>query len=55
MAKHSEAAENITEAQRAWLSEFASYTVGDAHGLEDFEAGHTSFAEAAHHSLTCFR
>lgn len=55
MAKRSEAPVKIIEAQRAWFTEFACFTGGDAHGLEDFEAGLTSFAEAAQHSLACFR
>jgi hypothetical protein len=46
---------SITAAQRAWFAEFAACTGGDAHGLEDLEAGLTSFAEAAQQSLACFR
>lgn len=55
MAKRSEAPVKIIEAQRAWFTEFACFTGGDANGLEDFEAGLSSFAEAAQHSLACFR
>lgn len=55
MAKQSKTAESTTEEQRAWFAEFAAFTGGDAHGLEDFEAGLTSFAEAAQHSIACFR
>ncbi|WP_434676659.1 hypothetical protein [Pseudomonas sp. D3-10] len=45
----------MTAAQRAWFKEFEASTGGDALGLEDFEAGLTSFAEAAQHSLACYR
>lgn len=45
----------ITAAQRAWFKEFENSTGGDAHGLEDFEDGLTTFAEAAQHSIACYR
>jgi hypothetical protein len=48
-------AQGLTAAQRAWFADFAAFTGGDAHGLEDFEAGLTSFAVAAQHSIACFR
>lgn len=45
----------MTDPQRAWFKEFEATTGGDAHGLEDFEDGHMSFAEAAQHSIACYR
>lgn len=48
-------AQVATAAQRAWFAEFAAFTGGDAHGLEDFEARLISFDEAAQHSIACFR
>lgn len=45
----------VTPAQRAWFNEFEAVTGGDAVGLGDLEAGLTTFAQAAKHSLACFR
>ena len=45
----------LTAAQRAWFKEFEDTTGGDAPGLEDFEAGTSTFAEAAKRSLACYR
>lgn len=46
---------SMTAAQRAWFEDFEACTGGSAHGLEDFEDGHIGFAEAAQHSLACYR
>lgn len=45
----------ITPAQRAWFKEFEDTTGGSALGLEDFEDGLTTFAEAAQHSIAAYR
>lgn len=45
----------ITVAQRAWFKEFEDNTGGDALGLQDLEDGLTTFAEAAQHSIACYR
>lgn len=45
----------MTAAQRAWFKEFEDTTGGDAPGLEDFEEGRSTFAEAAKRSLACYR
>jgi hypothetical protein len=46
---------DLTPAQRAWFNEFAASTGGDGAGLDDLEAGLKNFAEAAQHSLACYR
>lgn len=44
-----------TAEQQAWFKEFEDSTGGSALGLEDFEDGLMTFAEAAQYSLACYR